>query len=71
MLRETRSYALLEGARGQARVNMDAIAGGLQRISQIGTDFPQIQEMDINPFIVGPEGADAWVADARMTLELK
>jgi acetyl coenzyme A synthetase (ADP forming)-like protein len=71
MLRETRSYALLEGARGQVRVNLDAIAGGLQRISQIGTDFPQIQELDINPFIVGPEGADAWVADARMTVAKK
>jgi acetyltransferase len=71
MLRETRSYALLEGARGQARVNLDAIAAGLQRISQIGTDFPQIQELDINPFIVGPEGADAFVADARMTVEIR
>jgi hypothetical protein len=25
-------------------------------------------ELDINPFIVGPVGAQAYVADARMTL---
>ena len=71
MLKETRSYALLEGARGQARVDLDAIASGLQRISQLGTDFPQVQELDINPYIVGPVGADPFVADARITIKLK
>jgi acetyl coenzyme A synthetase (ADP forming)-like protein len=69
MLKETRSYALLEGARGEARVDLDAIASGLQRISQLGTDFPQIQELDINPYIVGPVGRDPFVADARMTIK--
>lgn len=68
MLMGTRSYALLEGARGQAPVDLDAIAGGLQRISQLATDYPQIVELDINPFIVGEIGTEAYVADARMTL---
>jgi acetyl coenzyme A synthetase (ADP forming)-like protein len=68
MLKGTRSYALLEGARGQAPVDLDAIAGALQRISQLATDYPAIRELDINPFIVGPVGVPAYVADARMTL---
>ena len=68
MLEGTRSYALLKGARGQSGVDMGAIAGGLQRISQLVTDFPQITELDINPFIVGRVGKEAVVADARMTL---
>ena len=68
MLKGTRSYALLQGARGQAPVDLDAIAGALQRISQLATDYPQILELDINPFIVGPVGVQAYVADARMTL---
>ena len=67
MLKGTRSYALLQGARGQAPVDLDAIAGALQRISQLATDYPQILELDINPFIVGPVGVQAYVADARMT----
>jgi len=46
----------------------DAIAGALQRISQLATDYPEIRELDINPFIVGPVGTTAYVADARMTL---
>jgi len=68
MLKGTRSYALLRGARGQAGVDMNSIAGGLQRISQLVTDFREITELDINPFIVGPVGREAVVADARMTL---
>jgi acetyl coenzyme A synthetase (ADP forming)-like protein len=68
MLKGTRSYALLKGARGQAPVDLDAIAGALQRISQLATDYPEITELDINPFIVGPVGTEAYVADARLTL---
>jgi acetate---CoA ligase (ADP-forming) len=69
MLRSTKSFALLKGVRGEASVDLDAIATALQRISQLVTDFPQIAEMDINPFIVGPVGTDSIAADARITLQ--
>jgi len=59
---------MLEGRRGQKGVDITAIASGLQRISQLTTDFPQILELDINPFIVGEFGSEPVVADARMTL---
>ena len=68
MLKSTRSYEMLQGRRGQEGVDVDAIASGLQRISQLTTDFPQILELDINPFIVGEFGSEPVVADARMTL---
>ncbi|HDP33522.1 MAG TPA: CoA-binding protein [Candidatus Hydrogenedentes bacterium] len=68
MLESTRSYALLQGARGEAAVDLNVIAAALQRISQLVTDFPQIEEMDINPFIVGEVGSPPVVADARMIL---
>ena len=69
MLKSTRSYGILEGKRGQKGVDIPAIATGLQRISQLTTDFPQITELDINPFIVGDIGTDPVVADARITLD--
>ena len=69
MLESTRSFALLKGVRGQAGVDLNAIADGLQRISQLVTDFPQIVEMDINPFIVGPVGTNPVAADARITIK--
>lgn len=68
MLEGTRSYALLKGARGQSPVDLDALAAGLQRISQLSTDYPEIVELDINPFIVSSVGGESYVADARMSL---
>jgi acetyltransferase len=68
MLRATRSYALLTGVRGESAVDLEAIAGGLQRISQLSTDYPEIVELDLNPFIVGQVGGESYVADARMAL---
>jgi len=69
MLEGTKSFALLKGVRGQASVDLPAIAVALQRVSQLATDFPQISEMDINPFIVGREGSESVAADARITLK--
>jgi acetate---CoA ligase (ADP-forming) len=68
MLSGTRSFALLKGVRGQGSVDIAAIATSLQRISQLATDFPEILEMDINPFIVGEVGSESVAADARITL---
>jgi acetyl coenzyme A synthetase (ADP forming)-like protein len=68
MLEGTKSFALLKGVRGQRSVDLEAIAVSLQRISQLVTDFPQILEMDINPFIVSEVGKLSVAADARITL---
>lgn len=68
MLRGTRSYKLLSGARGQAGVDLESVAGSLQRISQLVTDFPEIEELDINPLIIGEAGIPPVAADARITL---
>jgi acetyl coenzyme A synthetase (ADP forming)-like protein len=68
MLKSTRSYEMLLGTRGKRGVDFAAIANGLQRISQLVTDFQEIIELDINPFIVGHIGTEPFVADARMTL---
>jgi acetyltransferase len=59
---------LLQGARGQPGVDLSAIANALQRISQLVTDFSQIQELDISPLIVGEIGTEPLVADARIIL---
>ncbi len=71
MLRSTKSYRLLEGARGGDRVDVSALADCLQRLSQLVTDFSQIEEMDINPLIVGRVGTSPIVADARIRLSQK
>jgi len=69
MLAGTRTYHLLKGVRGQEGVDIDAIAEALQRLSQLVTEFPKIQEMDINPFVVGPPGTTPVAVDVRMSVE--
>lgn len=69
MLVNTKTYKILMGVRGQEGVDIDAIAEGLQRVSQLATEFPQIQELDINPYVVGTEGTIPIAVDARMSVE--
>ncbi len=69
MLTSTRTWNMLKGARGREGVDIDAIAEALQRLSQLVTEFPQIQEMDINPFVVGPPGFSPIAVDARISIE--
>lgn len=66
MLLSTRTYHLLKGSPGEEGVDIDVIAEGLQRLSQLVTEFPQIQELDINPYVVGPRGTTPIAVDARI-----
>ncbi len=70
MLVRTKTYELLRG-KGQEGpgVDIDVIAEGLQRLSQLVTEFPQIEEMEINPYVVGREGTVPIAVDAMMKLE--
>jgi len=69
MLVNTKTYRILQGVRGDEGVDVDKIAEGLQRLSQLVTEFPQIREMDINPYVVGREGTTPIAVDARISLE--
>jgi len=68
MMLATRSYRLLQSQIGPGGLDLFAVAEGLQRISQLVTDFPQIAELEINPYIVSKVGVPAVAADARVTL---
>jgi acetyltransferase len=71
MLVNTKTYHILKGVRGQEGVDIEAIAEGLQRVSQLVTEFPEIKEMDINPYVVGAPGTTPIAVDARISLEKK
>ena len=38
-------------------------------LGQLAVDFPQIQEIEINPLLVLPKGQGALALDCRMILE--
>ncbi|MBS3734567.1 MAG: acetate--CoA ligase family protein [Phycisphaerae bacterium] len=71
MLVRTRTYHLLDSDNERQDVDFDAIAEGLQRLSQLVTEFPSFQEVDINPFLVGPPGTPPVAVDARMRVAKK
>jgi acetyltransferase len=68
MMERTRSFPLLKGVRGQAGVDLALLSETLQRLSLLVCDFPQIKELDINPFIANEAGKPSFAADGRMTL---
>jgi acetyltransferase len=68
MVKDIRSYRLLEGVRGERPSDMASLADCLLRLSQLVTSHPMIKELDINPLIVYARGSGAMVADARVIL---
>jgi acyl-CoA synthetase (NDP forming) len=69
MIHDIRSIKLLQGVRGEPPSDLPAVAECLLRLSQLVTDHPRIQELDINPLLVYARGKGAMVADARIILK--
>ncbi|HIK02593.1 TPA: acetate--CoA ligase family protein [archaeon] len=67
MLDEVKAKKVLDGVRGKAPVNKNAVLNILLKTSQLLQDCPQIKELDINPLFAGDK--DARAADARIILE--
>ena len=66
MLDELRGSAILDEFRGQAAADRGAIEDVLVRLARLGTDFSEIEEMDINPLVASASGVVA--VDARILL---
>jgi acetyltransferase len=64
VMERTRIYRLLQGYRGQPAVNLEAVALTLIKVSQLVIDFPELQEIDINPLLADEYGVIA--LDARI-----
>ncbi len=71
MVEGIRAKAMLEGARGKPPVSQDELVDTLLRLSRMLTDFPEIAELDINPFLAGYQGKDSCALDVRVRLEVK
>jgi len=65
MVRETKGYKLLAGARGRAKGDVPAIEDVLVKMSTLALDLEDhVSEIDVNPLMVLPEGRGAVAADA-------
>jgi acetyltransferase len=69
MIRSIRGFSILEGTRGSKAVDIEALTDILVRLSQMGCDFPDIDEMDLNPVFAFEAGRGAVVVDARLRMK--
>jgi len=58
--------ALFHGVRGGAPLDLDAAAQAIVRVGQLLCAVPEITELDINPFRLGPAGDGGLALDARV-----
>ena len=68
MIRSIKSYEMLSGVRGKKPVNLGYIAESLLRLSQLSNDFPEFEEIDLNPFVFFDEKEKCSILDARIRL---
>jgi acetyltransferase len=66
MLAGIRGAALLDAVRGAPPVDREKLEDLLLRLSCLASEFPDIEEVDINPLIATPDGVIA--ADGRILL---
>jgi len=67
MIRETKSFPILDGVRGGPASDKTALKKLLLLCSEIIEAYPQIEEMDLNPVIVHEKGLS--IVDARIILK--
>ncbi|MDD2058639.1 acetate--CoA ligase family protein [Pseudomonas sp. GD03860] len=65
MLRELRSFPILDGARGRPKADVQAVVDTLMRLSAMAVDLAdELQEFDINPLFVLQQGEGVRAGDA-------
>ena len=67
MIEQTKSFPILNGARGKPPLDQKAIRKLLRLCSEIVEAYPDIEEMDLNPIIVHEKGLS--IVDARVILK--
>ena len=67
IIEKTKVFQLLKGYRGMPEVDIEAIQFLLVKFSYLVMDFPEIKEIDINPFTVDETGGFA--LDAHIVLD--
>jgi acetyltransferase len=70
MLESLRLWPLLRGHRGRAAVDVDALLEVVIRFSHLVADYPEIDEVEINPLLATAGGAVALDARAVVDQEL-
>jgi acyl-CoA synthetase (NDP forming) len=68
MTEEIRAAELLKGVRGEEPADLEAVTDCILRVAQLGLQFPELSECDLNPLVVFESGRGAVTVDARFAL---
>jgi acetyltransferase len=68
MIESIRTFPVLRGVRGEEPRDIDALQEAILRLAQLVSDFPSIEELDLNPIIALRRGQGYRAVDARIVL---
>lgn len=68
MMEELKGYPLITGYRGNKPLDRDTLSDAIVKVSELMTGLEEIQEIDLNPVFLYPEGLI--VVDARIILNV-
>ncbi|MFQ5831444.1 MAG: acetate--CoA ligase family protein [Candidatus Thorarchaeota archaeon] len=69
MIREIKAAKILDGIRGQAPRDVDALVKVIMAVSRMMEENPDISELDCNPVFLYEKGKGVLVVDARILIE--
>jgi acyl-CoA synthetase (NDP forming) len=70
MINSTRASQLLAGYRGSKKGDTLKLEESLERLSQMACELQEINELDINPYVVFEDGKGCKALDARILIKL-
>ncbi|MFX0102519.1 MAG: acetate--CoA ligase family protein [Candidatus Hodarchaeota archaeon] len=70
IIKETKSYALLRGVRGEPPSALAEVEDVLQKIALLVEEFPDIIELDINPLLAFSKQEGVSAVDIKITIKM-
>ncbi|MCD6278097.1 MAG: acetate--CoA ligase family protein, partial [Desulfurococcales archaeon] len=69
MIREIKTYKILEGYRGMPPRDIEAVKDILMRVSKLMLEVGEVQDIDLNPIMLYEKGRGAVAVDVRVILK--
>lgn len=69
MMREIKSFPILDGVRGEQGIDLEKTVEYIGRLARLANDFPDIAELDANPLLTFPDASEFRILDARIILK--
>jgi acetyltransferase len=69
LIKSVNAYKILKGVRGNPPVDIEYVKENILKLSQLVSDFPEIVELDLNPFVFSHINDRCKILDARIKIK--